>query len=242
MGFDWGDELPLQVKTKWVQLLDEMQELSNVTFERCLLTAGAVEPPLLCVFSDASTEAFGCCAYIRKKNPDSTYEVKLVAAKSRVAPLKQLTVPRLELQAAVLASRLAKTIRKESRIQFKSVHFFTDSTITLAWIKSPSRAFKPFVSARIGEIQSNSTPSQWRHIPGEVNVADDLSRGISVQDLKGRWSEGPEFLRLPEELWPQPETVQAPPEEHMERRRVEAVCQVKLAENPIDPQAFFSWR
>ena len=135
MGFDWDDELPLQVKAKWVQLLGEMQELGSVTFARCLLTPGAVEPPLLCVFSDASTEAFGCCAYIRKKNPDSTYEVKLVAAKSRVAPLKQLTVPRLELQAAVLASRLAKTIREESRIHFKSVHFFTDSTIT-EWERS----------------------------------------------------------------------------------------------------------
>ena len=157
-----------------------------------------------------------------------------------MAPLKQLTVPRLELQAAVLASRLAKTIREESRIHFKSVHFFTDSTITLAWIKSPSRALKPFVSARVREIQNNSEPSQWRHIPGDVNVADDLSRLICVQDLTGRV--GPEFLRLPEELWPQPDTAQAPPEEHMERRRAEAVCQVKIAENPIDPQAFSSWR
>ena len=194
MGFDSDDELPLEVNTKWVQLLDEIQELGNVTFARCLLTPGAVEPPLLCVFSDAPTEAFGCCAYIRKKNPDSTYEINLVAAKSRVAPLKQLTVPRLELQAAVLASRLAKTIREESRIHFKSVHFFTDSTITLAWIKSPSRAFKPFASARVGEIQSNSEPSQWRHIPGDENVADDLSRGIRTQDLTGRWRDGPEFL------------------------------------------------
>ena len=211
MDFDWDDELPLEVKTKWVQLLDKIQELGNVTFARCLLTPGAVEPPLLCVFSDAPTKAFGCCAYIRKKNPDSTYEVNLVAAKSRVAPLKQLTVPRLELQAAVLASRLAKTIQEESRIHFKSVHFFTDSTITLAWIKSPARAFKPFVSARVGEIQSNSEPSQWRHIPGDVNAADDLSRGISAQDLTGRWRHGPEFLRLPEELWPQLDTAQAPP-------------------------------
>ena len=242
MGFDWNDELPLQVKAKWVQLLDEMQELSNVTFERCLLTARAAKLSLTCVFSNVSTKAFGCCTYIRKKNPDSTYEVKLVAAKSRVAPLKQLTVPRLELQAAVLASRLTKTIRKESTIQFKSVHFFTDSTITLAWIKGPSRAFKPFVSAGIGQIQSDSEPSQWRHIPGEVNVADDRSRGISVQDLKGRWSEGPEFLQLLEELWPQPDTMQAPPEEHPECQRVEAVCQVKISENPIDPQVFSRWR
>ena len=176
------------------------------------------------------------------KTKQSTYEVNFVTAKSRVAPLKQLTIPHLELQAAVLASRLAKTIREESRIHFKSVHFFTDSTITLAWIKSPSRAFNLFISARVGEIQSNFEPSQWKHIPGDVNVADDLSRGISIQDLTGRWSDGPEFLQLPEELWPQPHTAQAPPEEHTERRRAEVVCQVKIAENPIDPQVFSSWR
>jgi len=80
------------------------------------------------------------------------------------------------------------------------------------------------------------------HIPGEVNVADDLSRGISVKHLTERWSDGPEFLQLPEELWPQPDAAQAPPEEHMERWQGEAVCQVKVAENPIDPQAFSNWR
>ncbi len=79
----------------------------------------------------------------------------------------------------------------------------------------------------MGEIQSNSEPSQWRHIPGEVNVSDDLSKGIRVQDLTGRWSEGPE------EIWPQPDAVQAPPEGHMERRQVEAVCQVKIAKNRL---------
>ena len=106
--------------------------------------------------------------------------MRLIAAKSRVAPLKQLSAPRLELQAAVLASRLAKAIEQESSLQFKSVKLFTDSSITLAWLQSPSRSFKPFVSSRVGEIQSNTDPSQWRHTPGEVNVADDVSRRIRV--------------------------------------------------------------
>ena len=131
--------------------------------------ANAVEPPILCVFADASQEAFGACAYGRQKKDNDTHAVKFVAAKSTVPPIKQLTIPRLELQAAVLASRLAKSIQEESRLQFTDVKFFTDSTITLAWMRNSSRSFKPFVSSRVGEIQSTTDPNQWNHIPSEDN-------------------------------------------------------------------------
>jgi len=172
-GVDWDEEPPSAIRYKWIELFKEMKELNKITFQRSLCCANATEPPMLCVFSDASQDAFGTCAYIRQKTNGNKYQVRLIAAKSRVAPLKQLSVPRLELQAAVLASRLAKAIEQESRLQFKSVKLFTDSSIMLAWLQSPSRSFKPFVSSRVGEIQSNTDPSQWRHIPGEVNVADE---------------------------------------------------------------------
>jgi len=136
------------------------QELWQIGFKRCLVPLETPDAPVLCVFSDPSQEAFGACAYVRQKMKQRTYEVNFVAAKSRVAPLKQLTTPDLELQAAVPASCLAKTIVKECTIQFADVKFFTDSSITLAWIQSPSHSFKPFVSARVGEIQNNSDPSQ----------------------------------------------------------------------------------
>ena len=148
-----------------------------MSFPRSLLTIGATEQATLCIFSDASQEAFGACTYIRQRRKDYKYEVKLIAAKARVAPLKQLTIPRLELQGAVLASRLTKTIQEESRIKFKDAMFFTDSTIVLTWIHSTSGSFRPFVSSRVGEIHNNSNPSQWRHIPGEFNVADDVFEG-----------------------------------------------------------------
>ena len=222
-----------------------MKELKNVSFEGCLLAGSGLEAPVLCVFADTSQETFGTCASVRQKRNDDVYNVKFIAAKSRVPPpLKQLTIPRLELQAAVLASFLAKSTQEESRIQFGNVYFFTDSTITLAWIQSPSRSFKPFVSSRIiGEIQSDTDPSQWRHIPGEDNVADDLSRGITINELSGRWMKGPEFLRLLQEQWPNG-TPPPPQEKDVERRRTKlAVSVVALkAVDAVDPSTFSNWR
>ena len=117
-GVDWDEEPPPVVRYKWIEFFKEMKELSKITFQRSLCCANATELPMLCVFSDASQDSFGTCAYIRQRTNGDKYQVSLIAAKSRVAPLKQLSVPRLELQAAVLASRLAKTIKQESRLQF----------------------------------------------------------------------------------------------------------------------------
>ena len=164
-GLDWDDELPPAVQESWVSLFREMKELDSVSFERCLTVANAVEPPISCVFADASQEAFGACAYVRQKKDGDTRAVKFVAAKSRVAPLKQLTIPRLELQAAVLASRLAKSIQEESRLQFTDVKFFTDSTITSAWIRNSSRSFNcscppEWVRYKVLQIQTSGITSQ----------------------------------------------------------------------------------
>ena len=128
--------------------------------------------PWLVVFCDASRLAFGACAYMRWQLEDGAFGVRFVAAKSRVAPLKELTIPRLELQAAVLASRLAKAILKKTRLRIART-IFSDSRVTLAWIQGQLRTYKPFVSCRVSEIQSNSDPSDWLHCPTAMNVADD---------------------------------------------------------------------
>ena len=168
--------------------------------------------------------------------------MRFIAAKSRVAPLKRLTIPRLELQGAVLASRLCKTIVDESRFQFEKVILFLDSKIVLAWIRSEARRFKPFVSFRVGEIQTNTDPSQWKHIPGEMNVADDVSRGIPVRNLVERWQHGPKFLRLPENEWPQDSSTNDQPKVEDECRKVHNVCVQTKVEHPINCQKFSSWR
>ena len=105
-GVDWDEKLPPEIQEKWASLFQEMLSLNGITFERCLTPPGAVGLPVLCIFSDASNEAFGSCAYARWQKSNKWYDVRFIAAKSRVTPLKRLTIPRLELQGAVLASRL----------------------------------------------------------------------------------------------------------------------------------------
>jgi hypothetical protein len=242
-GLDWDEELSSEVSKWWTEFFAEIEDLNNVSFPRSLTPPNTIGLPTLCIFADASRDAFGACSYLRWEKSSGNYESRFISAKSRVAPLKELTIPRLELQAAVLASRLYKTIIEECRLQFERVIFFTDSMIVLTWIRSQSREFKPFVSSRVAEIQTNCDPSTWRHIPSEHNVADDLSRGIPAKYLEHRWKNGPKFLNQPKEEWPeQPAMPIDPAELDKERRNTQAAFSLSTVPTVIDPTKFSKWK
>ena len=120
------------------------------------------------------------------------------------SPLKQWSIPRLELQSALVATRLHLLIRDELDIPLQGVKFWTDSLTTLQYITNEKRRFKPFVANRVNEIHEASNPQQWRHVPTSLNPADDGSRGMKLHDLDPncRWLSGPSFLLKPEEHWP----------------------------------------
>ncbi|GFV52373.1 zinc finger BED domain-containing protein 5 [Trichonephila clavipes] len=148
-------------------------------------------------FSDASQKAYGAAAFLRVKHKDRV-SVDLVTSKSRVAPLKRLSLPRLELMGALLAARLAKEVKKILDQKCSTRAFFwTDSQVTLHWIKGPSYRWKPFVANRVREIQSLTDPNSWFHCSGKDNPADLLTRGISVDALttNSKWWNGSSFLR-----------------------------------------------
>ena len=242
---NWDDELSASNQVSWKNFFKEMEALNHVTFERSLTPDNVIGAPSLIVFADASNQAFGACAYVRWETSDRLFAVGFVSAKSRVAPLKPLTIPRMELQAAVLAVHLARSILDETRMKFEKVIFFSDSSIVISWIHSQAQEFKPFVSARIAEIQSKSEPCQWRHIPGQYNVADEVSRNIPAQELTGRWKHGPEFLKLREDQWPKevPATKGRSKEDQAERRKARTVFQVTQAnEIEVIPCQKFSSR
>ena len=126
----------------------------------------------------------------------------LVTAKSRLAPLRQVTIPRLELASAVLAVKIDGLIRRELDVQLGESVFWSDSEITLANIKNETRRFKVFVANRVSYIREFTSPSQWHHIEGRLNPADIISRGCLVRDLPDTWVNGPDFLWTYKSEWP----------------------------------------
>ncbi|KAG1685791.1 hypothetical protein GQR58_008908 [Nymphon striatum] len=116
--------------------------------------------------------------------------------------------------------------------------------IAKSWIKSSARAFKPFVSNRVSEVQGNSDPSEWKYIPGEVNVADDVSRGVSVESLNGRWENGPGFVCTPLEQWPMEDIQLGDDTEEGSKERVNEkfVFSLSVRKSVIDMGTFNSWK
>ena len=225
-----------------MKLFEEMIALNNVKFKRCLTPPKACGDPSLIVVSDASRQAFGACVYVQWKLKGERFGVRFAAAKFRVAPLKELTIPRLELQAAIIASRLGSNMVKESRFKFVRIRYFSDSLITHSWIRSESRSFKPFVSCRVGEIQSKSKFADWFHCPTMFNVADDLKKGILVGEMNGRWFNGPKFLQQGEELWPVEQGTLDFKEVDKEKRKVQITRPASVNEPVIDSRKFSTWK
>jgi len=202
--YEWDCKLPDKIEKEWVNYRTSLYALSNVTVQRSIFNSENISEIQVHGFSDASIEAYGACMYVRITYVSGKNEVKLIAAKSRVAPLKTLSVPRLELCAAVLLCRLADKMINKLKLKIARRYFWTDSTIVMSWISSPSIHWGAFVAHRVGEIQDQTAMYEWRHINGKNNPADVISRGCdpSVMQNESIWWEGPKWLKESKKLWP----------------------------------------
>ncbi|XP_055622810.1 uncharacterized protein LOC129766314 [Toxorhynchites rutilus septentrionalis] len=155
-------------------------------------------------FADASKDAYGACLYIRSEDANGNVKVNLLTSKSKVTPLKSISIPRLELCAAILASRLFEKVVAALNPSSSQNYFWSDSTVVLQWMKSPPRTWKTFVANRIFEIQATTHGSLWLHVAGTENPADLLSRGLSADELITckKWLHGPSWLHKPKGSWP----------------------------------------
>lgn len=201
----WDDTLPEGRQEEWLKWIRSLPELEHVSVPRCFKsTVLNISNAQLHIFSDGSETGYGACAYLRLEDNSGEVNCSLVIGKSRLAPLKQSTIPRLELSGAVIACRLFEIIRDELDIKLDSVQFWTDSMIVLGYIRNETRRFKTFVANRLSVIQELTTSDQWHHVDSKSNPADIASRGIHARDSKRMeiWLHGPEFLKRDCSEWP----------------------------------------
>ncbi|XP_071948741.1 uncharacterized protein [Antedon mediterranea] len=175
---DWDQEIEPGDLDEWRSFLKDVKNCEKVSIPRSVKPSKQSENPTLIMFSDASKEAMGTVAYIRYETNLGVFESRLMAAKSRVAPVRITSIVRLELSAAVMSVRLAKTIREESRIPFVRVLYLVDSEIVRSMIQKESYGFKTFAATRIGEIQQFSDSTDWFWVAGKDNIADIISRKL----------------------------------------------------------------
>ncbi|XP_055948251.1 uncharacterized protein LOC129981438 [Argiope bruennichi] len=205
-GIDWDSELPEDLRNKWERWCCEVGCLSDVRIDRCCFSnwdrdAGGMEMHIFC---DASQIAYGAVAYFWWETSSGEVGAYFVMAKSRLAPLKKLSLPRLELMEALVGARLCKHLSVVFKNWVKRVVMWTDSEIGLHWIKSSASEWKQFVANRVVEIQNCVVPDRWFHCPGVENPADRLTRGVSAGSLKNdMWWSGPRWLKSPQSDWPQ---------------------------------------
>ncbi|GBP40066.1 hypothetical protein EVAR_33639_1 [Eumeta japonica] len=177
-GIDWDETIEADAHKKWLKWVNDIKKLASIRIPRCI-SPGHTEGELH-VFVDASEKSYAAAVYWRIKLSEHESAVSLIAGKARVAPLKVISIPRLELQAALSIL-----------------------------IRSDPRSFKPFVAHRLAELEEHTTVKCWRWVPTKLNVADDATRDPPTHfDETHRWFHGPDFLRKSEDEWPQ-ETVES---------------------------------
>ncbi|XP_078051509.1 uncharacterized protein LOC144477649 [Augochlora pura] len=203
MKVDWDESLPMDVHTEWREYYLTLPLLNNVVFQRKTIATGARELELH-GFCDASERAYGACIYTRSIDEQGHVHIDLLIAKSKVAPLKTQSIPRLELCGALLLSSLYQTVRGALQLPIEHATFWTDSTIVLHWLQTSPHLLKTFVANRVTEIQSKTNVEDWRHVPTTDNPADLISRGQTPEEFLRStiWHHGPKWLQKESSNWP----------------------------------------
>ncbi|XP_018373965.1 PREDICTED: uncharacterized protein LOC108768144 [Trachymyrmex cornetzi] len=183
LGIDWDEEVPMQVYQSWNQIRTQLCLLNELKIPRLIVSGKNNSQLQLHGFCDASERAYGACVYLHERDKHGDTITKLICSKSRVAPMRALSLPRLELCGAVLLVNLMCRVMDSLKLTIDQKFYWTDSTIVLAWINSPSRRWQMFVANRVSEIHTNSSASEWKHVDSKNNPADFISRGATPEQL-----------------------------------------------------------
>jgi hypothetical protein len=203
-GLKWTDVVEGEDRRWWDQWFETVLQLNDVKMPRCLFPDSAnIVSSELHTFCDASEEAYAAVVYVRSVYGDGSVVVRQVKATNKLAPKKTISVPRLELNAALLGARVARAVQEALPAHVKRRRFWTDSSTVRNWIRATAADYQTFVSNRVGEIQTITEEEEWRFVPGLLNPADAATRStLDGVNFPAVWLTGPEFLMLTEKDWP----------------------------------------
>ncbi|XP_029163322.1 uncharacterized protein LOC114934776 [Nylanderia fulva] len=200
---DWDALLPSTLANQWITFVEELEDLKFINIPRWLGIKSDNQVQLH-GFCDASNQAFAAVIYLRTVNLEDQINVCLIATKTKVAPLKRLTIPRLELSGAVLLTKLTTHVRDVLNLKDVPIYLWTDSSITLTWIQNHPSRWKDFIQNRVVQIQETLPQAKWKFVPGKENPADFATRGLSPSKLASQtiWWKGPCWLSQSIDCWP----------------------------------------
>ncbi|XP_054713685.1 uncharacterized protein LOC129223143 [Uloborus diversus] len=193
---NWDESLPKDVMQEWTSFLAQLRQVDQISVKRPVIADNTYAFEIH-AFSDASQRAYGAVIYLRCADPSGNFTTRLLCSKSRICPLKMLTIPRLELCGALLLARLVNKISLILELPISKTFCWTDSTIVLWWINTPVTNLKTYVANRVAEIVNLTGNCSWRWMSSENNPADLISRGttcrkeersqstLSLDDLQG---------------------------------------------------------
>ena len=233
---DWDDPVPDIIKESWMQWRAELPCLSDKHMSRCYFPKGVtIVSTQLHGFCDASEDAYAGVIYLRSTDSDGKVHVSLVIAKTKVAPIKRLTIPRLELCGANLLAQLLNHAKEVFRLSLRDIYAWTDSTIVLNWLSGSPRRFKTFVGNRVSSIIDHIPPDRWNHVSGVENPADCASRGLFPSELLEYelWWRGPPWLQSVPADWPV--SLNLPPSEPSDEEKDVCLLTTVQPKSPIIP-------
>ncbi|XP_062710516.1 uncharacterized protein LOC134288741 [Aedes albopictus] len=242
-GSNWDEPIADHLLDQWHRWIELLGLLSEVQVPRCFFkgaSSNLLQSLQLHVLCDASEVSYACVAYLRMDTGNGG-RCALVASKTKVAPLKPLSIPRLELQAALIGARLSQRITSALTLSIQKCYFWSDSSTVLSWLRSDARRYHQYVAFRVGEILSITSADDWRHVPSKLNVADEATKwgpGPSFEP-ESRWFRGPSFLWESEKFWPTEEKQLTTTREELRTAFQHHNCAV---EDPlVDASRFSNW-
>ena len=244
-GIGWDECVPDAVLEEWSKWRRELPLLSTHCISRCYYPKEAtIVSTQLHGFSDASEKAYAAAVYLRMEDTNGVIHTSLVISKTRVAPIKRVTIPRLELNGTLILAQLLFHCKQVLDIPLSLVYAWTDSTIVLAWLKGNPHRFKVYVGNRVAQILELIPADRWSHVVSEDNPANCASQGIFPSELLAHnlWWNGPSWVKLQPHEWPKNDSPANVTQEEGEELNT-TTCTLTIVEDsllPVDKLSSFN--